>query len=430
MVLRQRLGSDPVIPSLNCQVPANPVFAPVSLSIMTPLQRFVADHTFILDAVAKAAGLTDPVAVDLDEFFSPLLGQAKRGPVVPLAGVLIRDWDPDGRRYSPGLRFGARLYEIEGMKFARASAGVSDNLYASGYDFFAVARADYPRFYKLAVKFRRAGNGKPVVRPPILAEELIATLRRNTVEFLDAKNLARIKGYGGRPKRGLLLTGPPGNGKTSACRWVWQQCLAAGHQYRFVGPDDYRSARNDGKNAADAVRQLFQFDRPGIVFFDDFDVALRDRDQGYESDDQAVFLGALDGIEANEGVVYVFTTNCDLKLIDPAIRRPGRIDVVIQFPAPDAALRRKLVAGWHHEIRSEIDAEAVVADTAGMSFAEMDELRNLLVMRFLDVGEWDWPRATAQFEANRRELAGRRKGPVGFAVAILSGSGRNGHSDN
>jgi cell division protease FtsH len=397
---------------------------------MTPLQRFVADHTFILDAVARAAGLADPVAVDLDEFFSPLMGKARRGPVVPLAGVLIRDWDPDGRRYCPGLRFGARLYEVDGVRFARASAGVSDNLYASGYDFVAVARADYPRFYKLALKYRRAGNGKPVAQPPVLAGGIADTLRRNTVDFLDAKNLARIKAYGGRPKRGLLLTGPPGNGKTSACRWVWQQCLADGHQYRFVGPDDYRSARNSGGKAAEAVRQLFQFDRPGIVFFDDFDVALRDRDQGYESDDQAVFLGALDGIEANEGVVYVFTTNCDLKLIDPAIRRPGRLDVVLQFPAPDASLRRKLFAGWHPEIRAAVDADAVVADTAGMSFAEMDEMRNLLVMRFMDDGVWDWPAAMTQFESNRRELAGRKKGPVGFAaMATANSAGRNGRSD-
>lgn len=403
---------------------------PNAPATMTPLQRFVADHTFILDAVATAAGLSDPVAVDLDEFFTPLLSRARRGPVVPLAGVLIRDWDPDNRRHWPGLRFGARLYEIDGVRFARAHAGVSDSLYTSGYDFFAVARADYPRFYKLAVKYRRAGNGRPVVRPPVLPDGVAETLRRNTVEFLEAKNLARIKAYGGRPKRGLLLTGPPGNGKTSACRWVWQQCLAAGHQYRFVGPDDYRSARNRGDKAAEAVRQLFQFDHPGIVFFDDFDVALRDRDQGYESDDQAVFLGALDGIEANEGVVYVFTTNCDLKLIDPAIRRPGRIDVVVQFPAPDAGLRRTLVAGWHPEIRAAMDVEAVVADTAGMSFAEMDELRNLLVMQFLNTGTWDWAQAFSQFESNRRELPGKRKGPVGFAALAATNSGRNGHSDN
>ncbi len=389
---------------------------------MTPLQRFIADHKFLLAAVAEAAGLTDPVAVDLDDFFNPVLGRAKRGPVIPLDGVLIRDWDPDYRRYWPGLRFGVRLYEAAGIRFARAYAGVSDSA-TCGYDFFAVGRADYPRFYRYALKCRRHNN--PPGPPPVLPADRVETLKRNTVDYLNPRNLKRIKAYGGRPKRGLLLTGPPGNGKTSACRWVWQQCLRAGYEYRFVSPDDYRSARNSSRDAAGAVRRLFQFDRPGIVFFDDLDVAVRNRDKGYESDDQSVFLGALDGIEANEGVVYVFTSNCDLDLIDPAIRRPGRIDVVLRFPPPDAELRRRLINRWHPEVRAALDADAVVAETDGLSFAEIDELKNLLVMHFMDAGEWDWRGAVARFEANRRELGGRRRaGPVGFAAAVS----RNGHS--
>jgi hypothetical protein len=383
---------------------------------MTPLQRFLADHKFILDAVARAAGLADPVAVDLDDFFNPVLGRAKRGPVLPLDGVLIRDWDPSWRRYWPGLRFGVRLYELNGVRFARAYAGVTESVSTCGYDFFAVARADYPRFYKLALRCRRQAN--PPGTPPVLPAEQLDVLKRNTVDYLDRQNLRRIKAYGGRPKRGVLLTGPPGNGKTSACRWVWQQCQRAGYEYRFVSPDDYRSARRNDDPAA--VRRLFQFDRPGIVFFDDMDVAVRNRDKGYESDDQSVFLGAMDGIEANEGVVYVFTTNCDLDLIDPAIRRPGRIDVLLRFPPPTAAFRRQLVERWHPETRAALDVEQIVGETDGLSFAELDELKNLLVMRFIDVGAWDWEWAVAQFEANRRELGGRRKNRAtfGFAAAV------------
>ena len=71
------------------------------------------------------------------------------------------------------------------------------------------------------------------------------------------------------------------------------------------------------------MSDLFSVNRRGIIFFDDMDVALRDRNTVRETDDQAVFLSALDGIEVNEGVVYVFTTNCSLDLIDPAFKRPG-----------------------------------------------------------------------------------------------------------
>src|SRR5207248_2657309 len=59
-------------------------------------------------------------------------------------------------------------------------------------------------------------------------------------------------------------------------------------------------------------------------FFDDMDIALRDRETVQETEDQAVFLSALDGLKVHEGVVFVFTTNCALELIDPAFKRPGR----------------------------------------------------------------------------------------------------------
>src|SRR5438874_13374748 len=102
----------------------------------------------------------------------------------------------------------------------------------------------------------------------------------------------------------------------------------------------YQAARRDC-HAVEAVKELFAVSRPGVVFFDDMDVALRDRALAPDSDDQAVFLGAMDGIEVKEGVVYVFTTNCPVELIDPAIKRPGRIDLVLQFDPPPADLRRR-----------------------------------------------------------------------------------------
>src|SRR5205085_5384578 len=110
--------------------------------------------------------------------------------------------------------------------------------------------------------------------------------------------------------------------------------------YKMVTPDAYRAARNSCSPVA-AVKELFAVSRRGVIFFDDMDIALRDRSTVKETDDQAVFLGALDGIGANEGVVYVFTTNCGLDLIDPAFKRPGRIDLVLHFQLPDAALRRE-----------------------------------------------------------------------------------------
>jgi SpoVK/Ycf46/Vps4 family AAA+-type ATPase len=172
------------------------------------------------------------------------------------------------------------------------------------------------------------------------------------------------------------------------------------------------------------VKELFTVDRRGVVFFDDMDIALRDRNTVHESDDQAVFLSALDGIEVNEGVVYVFTTNCSLDLIDPAFKRPGRIDLVLHFHPPDAGLRRELINRWHADVKAGMDIDAAVRQTEGYSFAEVEELKNLLILNFIEGNGWDWGWAMAQFGLNRQELASRAAGRhVGFGVAEAARNG-------
>jgi hypothetical protein len=388
----------------------------------TPLEQYTADHRYLLDATAKAAGLSDPVAVQLDEYFFPLVNKATRGPLVPVDGVLVRDWDTDHRKVWPGVKFGVRLYTIDGIRFARCYCSFSGDLYDHGYDFFAVGRADYIRFYRAAVRAKRE-SAQPGL-PPVLPPEHLDTLRQNTIGYLDRKNLTRIKELGGRAKRGLLLTGPPGNGKTSACRWLWQECLRLRYEYKMVTPDAYRAARSC-PNPVQAVKDLFTVSHRGVVFFDDMDIALRDRNTVHESDDQAVFLSALDGIEVNEGVVYVFTTNCSLDLIDAAFKRPGRIDLVLHFHPPDATLRRQLMDRWHAEVRAGMNVERAVEQTAGFSFAEVEELKNLLILRYIEANHWEWDWAMTQFRLNRQELANRSATRhVGFGIAEAT---RNGH---
>jgi cell division protease FtsH len=149
---------------------------------------------------------------------------------------------------------------------------------------------------------------------------------------------------------------------------------------------------------------------------------LRDRNTVKETDDQAVFLSALDGIEVNEGVVYVFTTNCPLELIDPAFKRPGRIDLVLHFQIPDTSLRRALLDRWNADILKGIDTEIAVKETAGLSFAEIEEIKNQLILRYLDARQWDWNWAFEQFRENRKELTHAEK-HVGFAPVKHSTNG-------
>lgn len=377
-----------------------------------PLAQVTADHRTLVDAAAAAAGIVDPVAIEPDDFRFVILKHAIRGRLVPVQGVLVRDWDRSWTRYWPGIKFGARLYTLDGIRFARCVAHHHDDHQShSLFEFFVVARADYLPLYRKAVRLRRT-SALPTP-PPVLPDSLRVTLERNTLGYLRRDNLKRIRELGGRPRRGLLLSGPPGNGKTSVCRWLWEECHRLKFEFRSVTPDAYQAARRSCDPVA-AVKELFSVSRAGIVFFDDMDIALRDRTLSPGTDDQAVFLGAMDGIEAREGVVYVFTTNCPINLIDPAFRRPGRIDLVLQLDPPTADLRRRLFDRWHPDIQSGIDIERAVAATDGWSFAEIDEMKNLLILRHLDTGAWDWDAARAQWEANRHDLSTGRPGRIGF----------------
>jgi cell division protease FtsH len=384
------------------------------------LKQYTADHRYLLEAAARAAGFETPVAIDLDEFEEPLLKNARKGELLPIDGVLVRDWDPDNRRTDPCLRLGMRRYEIEGIGFVLIRFQHHCQHNAGGLQFAVADRKDYRQLYKIALRCRR--DSQPPGLAPVLPTEQSDLLWRNTIGYLDDANLRRVKQYGGRAKRGVLLTGAPGNGKTMACRWLWEECRRRGWEWKLVAPDAYRMARQK-----DEVEELFSVEKRGIVFFDDMDLALRDRETVHETEDQAVFLGAMDGLSVHEGVVFVFTTNCALELIDRAFKRPGRLDLVLHFKTPDPALRRRLVERWHADIQANLCIDTVVASTDGYSFAEIEELKNLLVMNFLDSDKWDWSWALRQFDVNRQDL-NRQRRRVGFGpVEVLGSASMNGH---
>jgi len=269
--------------------------------------------------------------------------------------------------------------------------------------FWAVAEADYRRFYR---RLRAEVRTREVETPPIMAETEQKRLWDNTIGFLR-RGQGELLRYGIAPKRGVLMTGEPGNGKTTACRWLAWQCRRHSLEWRNVTPEMFESARADRE-----VPALFTLGSPGIVLFDDFDAAFCDKDYSSDRDKRATFLAELDGVQQKTGIVYLFASNLAPESIDPAMRRPGRIDVVLGFPKPDAALRRRMVCErWHPDLQAAVDIEAAVVQSDGWSFAELEEARKLLVMRHLDTGSWDWPWV-------RDCLSGaavtRRSRPIGF----------------
>lgn len=144
-------------------------------------------------------------------------------------------------------------------------------------------------------------------------------------------------------KRGILLGGTYGTGKTMAATVASRLAVDAGLTYVYVPRADELS---------DAIEFGKQYQSPGcVVFCEDIDRAVNG-ERTVEMDD---ILNILDGIDTkNSHIITVLTTN-DLESINPAMLRPGRLDAVIDVTPPDAAAAIKLVRLY--------GAESIPADT-------------------------------------------------------------------
>jgi cell division protease FtsH len=309
------------------------------------------------------------------------------------------------------MALGAELYRLDQrtppMRVVRVIAPRVCESNDDAYQFWAVAKADYRRLYGL---LRRAIRRRQRHNPPLMHEEDKRRLWANSIGFL-MQTQHRLREFGVPAKRGVLLLGEPGNGKTMACRWLRWHCNRRGLGWRNVTVAMFQSSRREGE-----TNELFDLERPGIIFFDDVDMAIRQRSQWSDPADTSAFLGGLDGLDLHHGVVYIFTTNATVSQLDSAFLRPGRIDVVLEFRRPHADLRRKFIEEhWHAEILAAIDVDLAVAQSDGLSFAELDELKRLLVLWHLETQRWDWARALSDFRHGRGKS---QRSPIGFQAAL------------
>ncbi|MFM8906862.1 MAG: proteasome ATPase [Actinomycetota bacterium] len=164
--------------------------------------------------------------------------------------------------------------------------------------------------------------------------------------------------------KGILLYGPPGCGKTLIAKAVANSLakkVAArtgadkGRSYfiNIKGPELLNKYVGETERQ---IRMVFQRARekseegwPVIVFFDEMDSMFRTRGTGISSDMESTIvpqlLAEIDGVEGLRNVIVIGATNRE-DLIDPAILRPGRLDVKIRIERPDAEAARQIFARY------------------------------------------------------------------------------------
>ena len=195
------------------------------------------------------------------------------------------------------------------------------------------------------------------------------------------------------PPRGIILSGPPGSGKTMLARALANQCEAS--FISIKGPELLSKWVGESEKGIREVFRRAKQAAPCIVFFDELDALAPRRGNGNDGNvgDRVIaqLLTEMDGIEGREGVIVLAATNRP-DMIDPALLRPGRFDLSIDLHYPDEEERRAIFAVHLRDrpVSPEITIEELARITPGRSGADIEALCRRAAL--LALREWITPK--------------------------------------
>jgi len=219
-----------------------------------------------------------------------------------------------------------------------------------------------------------------LIESPNIDYDMIGGLKKQIDEVIETLELPLTSPelfieVGVEPPHGILLYGPPGNGKTLIAKAVAHRAKAT--FIRMSGSELVQKYIGEG---ARLVRDVFQIARekaPSIVFIDEIDsVGSRRTYDGTTGSSEVnrtmiQLLAELDGFDSRGDVKIVAATN-RIDLLDPALMRPGRFDRIIEVPSPDAEGRMEIFKIHTRKMKLEnVDLDELVGMTDDLSGAEL-----------------------------------------------------------
>lgn len=199
--------------------------------------------------------------------------------------------------------------------------------------------------------------------------EVIRSLEAHIVVPLERDDLAVELGL--KPKRGVLLAGPPGTGKTTVGR-------ALAHRLRgkfFLIDGTVIAGSGSFYAQIAAIFEAAKENAPSVIFIDDSDVIF---ESGAEFGLYRYLLTMLDGLESeSSGSVCVVLTAMDVANIPPALLRSGRVELWLEMRLPDAGARREILKARLANVPpplGEPELDSLVSATEGFTGADLKRL--------------------------------------------------------